>query len=136
MNERKNKLWNSKNDCETKFYKRVLPKGKQGFNDITILATITAILLISAFIIPISNAAFGTGGSNFNSDGLKDELQEDAESVNTISAFGILTTFLSLIFWDVSGSLGLPVWLQLFYTIIFIVAVLTVARNIWIGGGS
>lgn len=114
----------------------LLPKHRKGFNDITILASVTAILLISAFIIPVSNAAFGTGGSNFNSDGLKDELQEDAESVNTISAFGILTTFLKLIFWDVSGSLNLPAWLQVFYTILFIVAVLTVARNIWIGGGS
>ena len=115
---------------------KIFPKGKKGFNDIFILAGITSILLLSAFLIPLVNSSFGTGGSTFNTQNLKNELQDDAESVNRISAFGILTTFLKLIFWDVSGSLGLPSWLQLFYTLIFIVGVITVARNIWIGGGG
>ena len=120
MNERNKKLW----------------KSKKGFNDLVILAGITSILLISAFVIPLTQDAFGQPQTTFDSDNLKDNLQNEAESVNSISAFGILTTFLKLIFWDVSGSLALPAWLQVFYTIIFIVAVLTVARNLWIGGGS
>ena len=112
-----------KNDI---FKSSKLRKSKKGFNNIIILAGISAILLLSAFMIDTTNNAFSTGGSSFNTQNLKDNLQSDSESVNTITIGSILTTFLKLIFWDVSGSLNLPVWLELFYTLLFIVSILTV----------
>lgn len=116
--------------------KHKLFQNKKGFNDMVILSIISCILIISSIFVASVNAEFNTNLDNANIDNIKDDLQDEASSITTISAFGILATFFQLIFWDIGNSLGLPIWLDAVFTILFIIGSLVVARNIWVGGGS
>lgn len=115
---------------------KIFPKGKKGINDISIIAILSSILLATAIIIPFVNVEFGTTSDTFDDEAFKTNVKDEAENVNTISAFTILTTFLKLAFFDVGNSLGLPFWLDALYTLIGLILILVIARNIWIGGGA
>ncbi len=110
--------------------------GKKGVNDISIITVIIFIFFGTAIVIPFINAEFNTSSSTFDTEGLAADVQQDAESVTTISAFNVLLTVFKLAFFDYSGTLGLPFWLEAIYTILAIVFIITIARNIWIGGGG
>ncbi len=113
-----------------------LGKSKRGVNDISIIAVIFFIFFLTAIIIPFINAEFGTTSSTVDTDNLAGEVQSGASSISALSAFGVLKTVLLLAFFDFGNSLGLPFWLDAIYTVLAIIFILVIARNIWIGGGG
>ena len=113
-----------------------LGKSKKGVNDISIIAVIFFIFFLTAIIIPFINAEFGTTSSTVDTDNLAENVQSGASSISALSAFGVLKTVLLLAFFDFGNSLGLPFWLDAIYTVLAIIFILVIARNIWIGGGG
>lgn len=118
--------------------KFVLPaiKGKKGVNDISIITIIIFIFFGTAIMIPFINSSFGTQASTLDTDALAGDIQQDAQSITSLSAFGVLRTVMLLAFFDFGGTLGMVFWMQGVYTILAIVFILIIARNIWIGGGG
>lgn len=114
----------------------ILPKGKKGINDISIIAILTFILFATAIIIPFVNEEFNIVADNFDTEGFEANVKNDAESVTAFSAFTVLVTVLKLALFDVGNSLGLPFWLDAIYTVIGIILILVIGRNIWVGGGA
>jgi len=111
-------------------------RNKKGFNDIYVLVVIGSILFFSAIAIPLIGQSFGTSTASFDTENLADSVQQDAENVSSFNAFDVLFTFLKLAFFDFGDSLSLPFWLDAVYTMLAIVFIVTIARNIWIGGGG
>lgn len=117
-------------------------KSKKGFNDISIITIIIFIFFTTAIIIPFVNAEFDANFSTLNTDTVSSNVQADAKKtvVETspfdTSAFDVIKNILNLAFFDTGESLGLPFWLDLVYTVLAIILILTIARNIWIGGGG
>lgn len=111
-------------------------KSKKGFNDVWILTVILAIFISSAYFLPIVTAEIGDKSSEYDIDNYERNIQEDSGSVTQLNVFSILLNMLKLGLWDIGDDLGLPAWLDLVYTLLGIVFIVTIARNIWIGGGS
>ena len=113
-----------------------LIRSKKGVNDVSILAGILALFLITATIIPFINEEFSTGYSEFNIDGTVDKVNQEGQDVSTINAFQVLSTVGKLAFWDFSGGLNLAWPLQAFFSVLSILFIVIISRNIWIGGGA
>ncbi len=111
-------------------------KGKKGINDISIIAIILSIFLVTSVMITFVNAEFNVGADTFDNDVFEGNIRNDASDVGSISAFTVLVTTLKLAIFDWGNTLGLPFWLDLIYVILSIIFVLVIARNIWIGGGG
>ncbi|MAH48575.1 hypothetical protein CMI37_22310 [Candidatus Pacearchaeota archaeon] len=111
-------------------------QSKKGINDISIISVILAIFLITSVVIPFVNFEFGTEFSNLDEDAILQTARDDAESVSTISAFTVLKNVILLALFDVGDTLGLPIWLDIIYTLLAILFIIVIARNIWIGGGA
>ena len=109
---------------------------KRAVNDVSILAGILALFLISATIIPFINEEFQTGYSEFNVDGTVDEVKQEGKNVSTLSAFEILLTVFKLAFWDFGNTLNLIWFVDIFYTLMALIFIIVIARNVWIGGGA
>lgn len=115
---------------------RRMISNRKGFNDMFIIFVILGILIGTATIIPYLNAAQITQTAELDTDGVVSDIQQGSENVNAISAFTILLSVLKLSLFDFGDTLGLPWWLDLFYTLLATLLIITVARNIWIGGGA
>ncbi len=109
---------------------------KKAINDISIIAIIVFIFFASAIIIPFVNAEFGTASDTFDTDNFDSNIKDDAENITTLTAFKVLITVIKLAIFDFGNTLGLPFWLDAIYTVLAILFVLVIARNIWIGGGG
>ncbi len=116
--------------------KTIFPRGKKAINDISIIAVLTFILFGTAIIIPFVNEAVGTDADTFNTDNLEGKIRDDAESASTISAFTVLVTMFKLAVFDFGDTLELPFWFDAIYTVLGIILIIVIARNIWIGGGA
>lgn len=117
-------------------YTTKLFQNKKGINDISIIALITFIFLGTSIIIPFVNTEFATDADVFNTTIFEANVKDDAENVSGISAFQVLITMLKLAFFDFGNTLNLPFWLDALYTILAIIFILVIARNIWVGGGG
>lgn len=111
-------------------------KDKKAINDISIIAVLSFILIGTAVMIPFASSITNENFDTFNESTFERNVKNDAENAGTISAFTILITFFKLAFFDVGNSLGLPFWLDAIYTVIGLVLILVIARNIWVGGGA
>ncbi len=111
-------------------------KDKKAINDISIIAVLTFILLGTAIIIPFVNSEFNENIDTFDDEAFSSNVRSDAESATTISAFTILVTFFKLAFFDFGDSLGLPFWFDAIFTVLSLILILVIARNIWVGGGA
>lgn len=109
---------------------------RKGFNDVTILVGIMVTIFLTAYILTYINIGFDTEYAEFDTDKTKDGAIQDAENVGTLDAFNVLITVLKLSTWDVGDTLNLYWWIDLFYTILALTFIITIARNIWIGGGG
>ena len=120
--------------------KRSIFRDKRAVNDITIISVLVFIFFLTAIIIPFINSEFATGFVEPNTDGLAQEISDKSEEISgritDISAIGVMITVLKLAFFDFGNSLGLPFWLDAMYTILGIILILVIARNIWVGGGG
>jgi|TARA_Y100000310_G_scaffold345798_1_gene470087 hypothetical protein len=117
-------------------------KGKKGINDISIIAVIASVFILTGIIIPFVNSTLGTDISTFDNDQFESNVKQTAQDASessvtsSISAFKVLTNVLKLAFFDFGDTLGVPFWLDILYTILAIIFVLVIARNIWVGGGA
>lgn len=132
---------NEKINYYKKLYKkRSMFRDKRAVNDITIISVLVFIFFLTALIIPFINAEFTTGFVEPNTDNIAGEIVQQSEDIEVritdISAIGVMLTVLKLAFFDFGNSLGLPFWLDSIYTILGIILILVIARNIWIGGGG
>lgn len=109
---------------------------KKAINDISIIAILTFILLGTAIVIPFMDSVTAQSTDNFDNDAFSSGIQGDAENTSTISAFRVLITMFKLAFFDIGNTLGLPFWLDAIFSVISIILILVIARNIWIGGGA
>jgi len=87
-------------------------KNKKGINDISIIAVILSIFLLTSVMITFVNAEFGVGADTFDTDAFESNVKGDADSVSSISAFRVLVTALKLAVFDWGNTLGLPFWLS------------------------
>ena len=117
-----------KND---KMFNTKLSRSKKGINDISIITIILAIFLVTAFMVELINDEFGAGYDEYDIDGVV-----DSSSAGGLTPWRVFFSAITLAGWDIDGSLGLPAWFQLLYTLLTIVLILVIARNIWIGGGG
>lgn len=117
-------------------------KNKKGINDISIISIILIIFFSTSIIIPFVNAEFGTTADTFDNEAFAGDIRSKSEDIagstlsTSISAFTVLKTLIKLAFFDFGNTLGLPFWLDAIYTILAIIFIAVVARNIWVGGGG
>ena len=113
---------------------------KKAINDISIIAILVIILFGTAIIIPFIDSAFDTSSDTFDTDEFHSGIQEEGENIEgkitDISAVKVFVNVFKLAFFDFGNTLGLPWWLDAVYTILAILLILVIARNIWIGGGG
>lgn len=110
-------------------------KSKKGFNDMYMLFILILILFGSALVIPTLSSAAGESYANYNRDNITSEVKDKSQSTTT-STFGVIGTLFKLGFWDFGDTLHLPAWLDLFYSMLTLIILVILARNIWIGGGG
>lgn len=95
---------------------------------------IISVFVIVGIALPFVNESFeGTQEFNANTQGLQDQIGQDVNDVSSISIFTVLLSVLSMFFWSFGA---LPFWLDGFFVILRIILVITIARNVWIGGGG
>lgn len=111
-------------------------KSKKGFNDVSIISILLAVLLLSAVLIPYVTAEFGADADDWDTVDYESEIKDDARDVSSINAFTVLVNVMRLAFWDIGDELALPFWLDLIYTLIAVILIIVIARNVWIGGGA
>ena len=112
-------------------------KDKKGINDMSILAIILSIFLLTSIIIPFINSEFDTEYAEYDLEGkIIQPVKDDSESASRINIFTILLTMLKLAIWDFGNSLDMPFWLQAIYSILGLIFILVISRNIWGGGGG
>ena len=117
--------------------KRKLFNGKKGLNDISIATIFVIFFFASAFMMNEVNSAFATDVSLLDVKGISDDVKQDAQgTASPTGVFGVFVTVMRLAFFDFGDALGLPLWLDLFYTIVATMFILTLSRNIWVGGGA
>ena len=113
---------------------------KKAINDISIIAILVFILVGTAVIIPFINSAMDTSSDTFDTDtfasGIKDESQTVEPKLTDISLVRVFINMFKLATFDIGNTLELPFWLDIVYTILAILLILVVSRNIWIGGGG
>lgn len=106
-------------------------------NDITIIIGISVVFILFGTFLPLIEHDFsGEELTNTDIDGLQDDLSEGVgeDRGNTLSIWKIIWSIISMFFWSFGT---IPWWLD--GTVILamrITLVLTLARNIWVGGGN
>lgn len=111
-------------------------RSKRGINDISILAIIFSIFLLTAILVPFINSSFGSNIDSFDVDSFETGIKQEVSNVNVITAFSVLVNVLKLALFDWDGTLGIPFFLSIVYTLLAILFILIIARNIWVGGGA
>jgi len=108
-------------------------------NDITIIMTIVTIFVLVGTILPFVNSDFSqTSTGTYDVDGFERDIgqeldSEGIEDVDDVSPVKVILSVLSMFFWTFGA---LPFWLDLIFLIMRIELIITIARNVWIGGGG
>lgn len=102
-------------------------------NDMMILITIASIMIVVGVALPFIRADFQSDVSTVNQDKILDETGQNFVVDDTVSAIDMLASVGAMFFW---GFAGLPLAVDLIFVILKILFYVTLARNIWIGGGS
>ena len=100
-------------------------------NDMTIIGIGIALFLGLGFAIPYINAEFGTTHTELNPDSLTSKVTSDAG--DNVTGFEVLKSVLTIWIWSIAG---IPIWLNLLLWIPRAIVYITIARNIWWGGGA
>lgn len=103
-------------------------------NDISIITGIILIFLTLGAIMPYINDSFSITSEEINIEKFEDDIAVDIEDESRISAFTVIFSIFKMFFWTF-GSI--PFWFDLTIMLTLrIILILTIARNIWIGGGG
>lgn len=102
-------------------------------NDISVLTWIIGFFLLLGFVLPFAHDVQDTPGKNIDTDRGEIESDLSGQDESTTSVWQVLWSVINMYFWTFGN---LPVWLDLIMWIPRFVLYLTVARNIWVGGGG
>lgn len=108
-------------------------KSKKGYNDVTIIAGILCIFVVTGIFLPYINEGFDQDVTTYNIEGIQDDIGQEAESVSKVGTFDIVISVVNMFYYSWGA---MPFWLEAIFFILRIVLILTIARNIWIGGGG
>jgi hypothetical protein len=111
-------------------------ESKKAKSDIVIITSILFIFLMTALFIPIIQTDLGVSSSEVGVENTLGEVAGTAASSGSLTIFNVFFTVLNVAFLDFGGVLGFPFWLDAFFFMLTITLVLTIARNIWVGGGG
>jgi len=102
-------------------------------SDMHLIAGFLTFFILLGLSLPVINSGFDTdynGVSDINAFG--EELEDNANN-SQLSIWRVLGSLISVFFWSFGE---LPVLANVLLLIPRTIFILTVARNIWIGGGS
>lgn len=108
-------------------------------NDITIIGGIITVFILLGVITPFLNADFNSDQvTNYDIEGFTSDAAENVRTTESVfSVTNLVIVFLSVIkmfFWTFGD---LPFWVDLLIlTPMRFILVLTIARNVWVGGGG
>ena len=102
-------------------------------NDISIITGIVAFFIFLGVLLPFVQAEFGETAATTDVQGYVEDLNSD-DAGSSVSAFKVLGSVASMFFWSF-GAIWWPIDLLLFVPL-RVVLLITVARNVWIGGGG
>jgi len=104
-------------------------------NDMLIIYTCMAFFVISGFAVGLINQEFNTGGSTPNVEGFEDSFIEEVgnETGSSLSFWKVIAGVLGMFFWTFGQ---LPLWLDLLILLPRLLFWITIARNVWVGGGG
>lgn len=102
-------------------------------NDIAIITGLITIFIIIGTVMPFINASFGSQVNEVDVDGMADSVGQGVELSGDVNAFQVFSSIMLMFFWTFGA---LPFWLDMIFIIFRVVLGMTVARNIWIGGGA
>lgn len=101
-------------------------------NDIGIIMGIISFFVLIGFFLPIVNSEFTATGTIG-----EDDINTSSVEIVTVDDVGpvdILLSVLSMFFWTFGG---IPAWLDAtVFMLLRITLALTIARNVWVGGGG
>lgn len=100
-------------------------------NDITIIGTILGIFVMLSLFLPFIQADFGEIQTSNSVDSLIDA--DDSDDLTDVSAWELIKSFFKVFFWSFGTF---PFWLEGILGVMKLVLIITVARNIWVGGGG
>ena len=103
-------------------------------NDIVIIAGLMCVFILTGALLPYVYDSFDEPNTiNADVDGLYNDVSSESENVSSVNAVQILLSVISMFFWSFGA---LPFWVELIYIIMRIIFWITIARNIWVGGGA
>lgn len=100
-----------------------------GVNDIVIIASIIAIFIAVGVALPFVQADLQQPVT-VNDPHLAIDASQAGSAV---SAYTVIASVVSMFFWSFGA---LPIWLDTVFLFLRIVLAITIARNVWIGGGG
>lgn len=104
-------------------------------NDMIIIYTIVSFFFIAGFVVGAINTEYGDGGTAPNIENFQDDFTQTAgeEIDSSLSIWKIIGSIASMFFWTFGA---IPAWLDLLIWIPRLILYVTLARNIWVGGGG
>ena len=101
-------------------------------NDMIIVGTLMMLFVGVGFFLGNVNDAFGTDydGTVTSND---DITGQESDDLTTVSGWSVITSIASMFLWTFGA---LPLWLDLIFLVFRAIFWTTIARNVWIGGGS
>ncbi len=102
-------------------------------NDISIIWGIITVFVALGILLPFINEAYGETSANINIDNFESSVSKTVENASTINTFTVIFSILKMFFWTFGD---LYFWLDGIFVILRVMLALTIARNVWIGGGG
>ena len=102
-------------------------------NDMTIIFTIVTIFIAVGFFAPIINDEFGSSYNANDPSSIEGDIDPDTLD-GGVNGWQIIKSIFSMFFWSF-GVLPTFIDIVIFFPL-RIILVLTISRNIWVGGGS
>lgn len=111
---------------------KLILKQKKGANDVTHIAIIVIPLILVGLFLPYINEGFGEDGDDINVDGFEDQLNDAVKDEDSISAFTVVFSLVTIFFWTFGA---LPFWLDAIFLIFRVILALLIYRQVRHGGG-
>lgn len=103
-------------------------------NDMLIIGSILFIFVFLGITLPFVETGFEEPrGTNYNPDELTNELGQEATQSSSVTVMEVISSMFKVFFWSFGTF---PFFLEGFFLVLRIILVVTIARNIWVGGGS
>ena len=104
-------------------------------NDIQIIASIVSVFILIGIFLPFVQDEFAQPKNLNASNGVQSVASNVASQSNnsTVTIWQVFISIGKMFFWTFGT---LPLWLDSVFLMVRIILIVTIARNIWIGGGA